>query len=99
MASILGITMRGPSGQLKSGSRVIAIFDQWVLTDLPGVRRAKLVASYYTPHPVDWARRFTSLKVTLDLGNQIGTGTAEVVREDPLELVIEEIDIEYRRTV
>lgn len=86
------LAIRGRTGRLRSGCRLVAAFGPWEANDLPGERRLRVVVSEARRDPVRWGRSVGPLIADLDVGSQVWRGTATVEREEPLTLIVEEID-------
>ena len=89
----MGIEVRGRTGRLRSGCRPVATLGPWVGTDLPGWRRMRVVVSASRRDPVRWGQHTAPLVADLDVGSQVWRGTATVETEEPLVLIVEEIDL------
>lgn len=89
----MGIELHGRTGRLRSGSRPVATLGPWHGTDLPGWRRMRVVVSDSRRDPVRWGQHTAPLVADLDVGSQVWRGTATIESEEPLVLIVEEIDL------
>lgn len=87
----MGITFTGVTGRLLYGSRQVASFTEWVLTDLPGQRRGRLRANFARLSAIYWGPT-AGLVVVLDLGSGRSLrGVGKVEATEPLDLIVEDI--------
>ncbi len=86
-------TMRGSSGRIRSGCRVVAEFRDWTGTALGGRRRMRVTADKVQRDPVWWSHHTHPLEAALDVGGHVWHGPALIESADPLTFRIEEFDI------
>ena len=87
----MGITIHGATGRLTYGSRLVASFTEWELTDLPGQRRG-IVRARFTHRDLAYWGGPGPFQVRLDMGpGRALRGVARVQAEEPLELIVEEL--------
>jgi len=89
----IGIEIHGRTGRLRSGCRLVATFGAWEGRDLPGHRRMRVAVAVVHRNVVWWGQHTGPLTADLDVGSQVWRGTATIVREEPLDLIVEEIDL------
>lgn len=88
--------MRGVTGRLTSGCRLVATLWTWEAHDLPGHRRLAVSVGHTHRDPIWWDHHTQSLVAELDVGTRTWKGAATIVRDEPdgpLALEIEGVEI------
>lgn len=95
----IGLTLRGATGRLTSGCRLVATLWTWEAHGLPGPRRLAVRVAHAHRDPVWWGQHTQPLTVALDVGDRAWKGRAVLAQgsasepDGGLALVMEGYDI------